>query len=58
MAALGPEWKPAGKPEIFYGRMHWNWQDPYIVRRREFVRESPPATIPATQAATQTSPKR
>ena len=45
-ALLGSGWKQTDE-QIFYGRVHWYWQDLYAVRRREFVRM--PVTIPAKE---------
>ena len=42
---LGPEWKLFDE-KIFHGRVHWTWQDLYVVRRREYVKQTMPATQP------------
>ena len=36
-ALLGSGWKQTNE-QIFHGRVHWYWQDLYVVRRREFVK--------------------
>ncbi len=42
---IGPEWKLRDE-KIFHGRVHWTWQDLYVVRRREYVKHAVPATQP------------
>ena len=36
---LGPQWKPVSD-QSFYGRMHWVWQDLYVVHRREYAKQT------------------
>ena len=45
-ALLGPGWTCIHE-NTFTGRVHWDWQELYTLRRREYVRQQPPATRPA-----------
>jgi hypothetical protein len=47
-ALLGPGWKCIHE-NTFSGRFHWDWQELYTLRRREYVRLQASTTRPATQ---------
>ena len=36
--SLGADWRPTAE-NVFPCRVHWNWQELYTLRRREYVRQ-------------------
>jgi hypothetical protein len=45
-ALMGPAWKCIHE-NTFTGRVHWDWQELYTLRRREYVKQQAAATRPA-----------